>query len=58
MEDFMELGDGGLVPIGNGWLLDPKTGHRMSPEGRVFNAEGEIVYVVDGDDSEHEEYDR
>lgn len=48
-DDFMELGGSGLVPIGEGWLLDTNTGNRMSPEGRVFNREGEILYVIDED---------
>lgn len=42
-DDFMELGDSGLVALGQGWLMDPKTGNKRSPEGNVFNRFGELI---------------
>lgn len=52
MDDFMEMGDSGLVPQKDGWFLDTRTGHRISPEGEEYDKEGELVGHPD------EDYDR
>lgn len=49
-DDYMELGNTGLVAIENGWLLDTKTGNKIDGEGRVFDSEGELIYEPRDDD--------
>lgn len=43
-DDFMELGSTGLVPLTEGWMLDTRTGNKIAPDGRVFNAVGEMIW--------------
>lgn len=43
-DDYMELGDTGLVPIKDGWLLDERTGNTIDPDGRIYNKLNELVW--------------
>lgn len=53
MDDYMELGNSGLVAIENGWFLHVSSGNKIDPYGRVWNSKGEIIYTPgDVDDDE------
>lgn len=53
-EDYMELGDSGLIPLGEGWMLDPRTGNKRSPDGKVFNNVGELIWDANITEDEEE----
>jgi hypothetical protein len=53
-DDFMELGDSGLVPISDGWLLNTYTKETIDPEGRVYDKFGEVVFDPNLGEDEHE----
>lgn len=42
--DYMEIGDTGLVPLPDGWFLERYTGYTISPDGIVFDKDGEVFY--------------
>lgn len=53
MDDFMELGESGLVPLEDGWFLEVATGNMIAPSGSVYGPDGSIVKeVVPLEDSE------
>lgn len=56
--DFIEFGDSGLIPILDGWFVNKATGDKISPDGRVFNSNGDLIHdpsKVDEDDSDDKE---
>lgn len=42
--DFMEIGDSGLVPQKDGWFYNKNTDEMIDPDGRVWDIEGELVH--------------
>jgi len=42
-DDFMEMGDTGLVPIGEGWYLNKANNHRIDPNGNEFDEDGNLI---------------
>ena len=42
--DFMEMGDSGWVPIGQGSYLNKYTGHTVDEIGREFDEKGNLIY--------------
>ncbi len=55
MSDFMELGQSSMVPIANGWWLDKITGYKISPDGEIFSATGEMIGKVNFEDGPEED---
>lgn len=43
-DDYMELGNSGLIPIKDGWFLDSETGNKIDPSGRVFDENHKLIY--------------
>lgn len=54
-DDFMEIGESGLVPLGQGWILDTKTGNKKSPDGHIFSKYGEMLFKAETVTEEEEE---
>lgn len=50
MSDYMELGNTGFVILEDGWYLNKRTGEKISPEGDLYNAAGELVESSDDDE--------
>ena len=55
--DFMEMGESGLVALGQGWIHDTKTGNKRSPEGHIFNKEGEMIFRAEDISEDQDEED-
>lgn len=45
-DDFMETASG-LVPLADGWFLVRDSGHRISPEGKIYNEHMDLIGQVD-----------
>lgn len=43
-DDYMEMGETGWVPIGQGCFLNIKNNHTVDEIGREFDENGHIVY--------------
>lgn len=59
-DDFMEMGDSGIVPLKDGWFLNKNTGETIDPHGVIYNKEGDVVYDPSDEDANRfdpEEYD-
>lgn len=54
-DDFMEMGESGLVALGDGWILDTKTGNKRSPDGHIFNKDGEMIFKFDPINADEDE---
>lgn len=46
MDEQMFMGDSTIIPIGGGWWKDTLTNNTISPDGKVFDEDGELVGVV------------
>lgn len=42
--DFMEIGDSGWVPVGEGTFLNRHTGHTIDEMGREYDEHGVLIY--------------
>ncbi len=42
MDDFMELGESGLVPLANGWFYEKNTGKYIDPDGKPHDKIEEV----------------
>ncbi len=42
-DDFMELGDTGVVPEGDGFF-NTRTNEHIAADGKVYNEKGDMVY--------------
>lgn len=59
MDDFMEMGESGLIPLPDGWWLHKPSGHRISPGGDIFDRDGVCigqasVTITDADVEDHD----
>lgn len=43
-DDFMEIGETGWVPVGQGAFLNKFTGHVIDESGIEYDKDGNIVY--------------
>lgn len=53
-DDAMEFGETGFQPTSDGWMINKNTGYARDPEGKVYDANGEVVF----DPTEEDEYDQ
>lgn len=51
MDDYMEMGSSGLIPIAEGWWLDKATGNKVSPEGKIYSPSGDFVGEINYQDN-------
>lgn len=49
-DDFMEMGNTGWIPVGQGSYLNKYSGHVLDEMGREYDEHGNLVY--DPEDSE------
>lgn len=42
--DYMELGETGWIPIGQGAYINKITGHTIDEIGREFDQNGQLIY--------------
>lgn len=42
-DDFMEIGDSGWIPVGEGLFKNKKTGHIIDESGVEYDEKGNIV---------------
>lgn len=49
-DDYMEIGNTGKVPVGEGWYEDRWNKTRIDPSGRVYDTEGELIFDPEEDD--------
>lgn len=54
-DDFMELGDSGMVPTKDGWILNKDTSEKMDPDGRIFDMDGEMIF--DPEDFSYDDFE-
>lgn len=45
--DFMEIGDTGWIPCGEGSFLNKYTGHVIDETGKEYDEKGNLVYDPD-----------
>lgn len=50
MSDYMELGDSGLIPVGEGLWKHSYSGNLIDEDGRVFTPSGDLVFDPSEDD--------
>lgn len=43
-DDFMEIGETGLIPLKDGWFYNKKTKESIGPNGIIYDEHGEVVY--------------
>jgi len=43
-DDFMEIGESGWIPVGEGLFRNKHTGHFMDEIGREFDSSGKLIY--------------
>lgn len=43
-DDFMEIGNTGWVPVGEGSFLNKNTGHTIDELGREYDKTGKLIY--------------
>lgn len=43
MDDFMEIGETGLVPQKDGWFYNAATGEFIDPDGNIFTDDGDVI---------------
>ena len=63
-DDNMEIGDTGFVSRSDGWMENQYNGFVRDPEGRIYDAEGELIFdpedleeeYIDEDDEDYEWY--
>jgi hypothetical protein len=48
-EDFMEIGETGWVPIGEGSYINKYTGNTIDEIGREYDASGSLIYDPEAD---------
>jgi hypothetical protein len=48
-DDYMEIGDGGWVPIGEGKYVNKFTNHTVDEMGREYDEDGNLVYDPETD---------
>ena len=48
-DDYMEIGESGWVPIGQGCFINKNTGHTIDEIGREFDKNGLIVFDPDAE---------
>lgn len=46
-DDYMEIGETGWIPAGNGGFINKFTGHIIDESGKEYDEEGNIVYDPD-----------
>lgn len=46
-DDYMEIGETGWVPSGNGSFINKFTGHIIDESGKEYDEEGNLVYDPD-----------
>jgi hypothetical protein len=51
-DEFIEVGQSGLIAQADGWWLDKNTGNRISPEGLILNVAGEQIGTVHFDEED------
>lgn len=54
-DDFMEIGDTGLVPIKDGWFYNKNTRESIDPNGVIYNEDGEVVYDPSLENNDYEQ---
>lgn len=42
-DDHMEIGDSGWVSIGEGWMQNKSSGHKISPDGIQYDENGNEI---------------
>ena len=47
MDDYMELGESGLITFNDGWFKDKKTGYMIDPEGNMYDESGEKINEIE-----------
>jgi hypothetical protein len=48
----MEIGDSGLIPVGEGRWLDSNSGYQIDQDGRVYDSDGQLIEDNYYDDEE------
>jgi hypothetical protein len=52
-DDFMEIGDSGWVPVGEGSYLNKYTRHTIDQIGREYDENGKLIEESLEDDEQH-----
>jgi hypothetical protein len=43
-DDYMEIGESGWIPVGQGCFLNKNNGHTIDEIGREFDENGVVIY--------------